>query len=440
MNTVFSSNGDAGDRPAADTLSGSGQSGGASSGKAHRSILLIDDRPEVARAMEIAFRMAGHDLTVATDPEAAHSRLARARFDAIVLDLNFTPGRSDGSEGLACLERIVAGDPLACVVVLTAHGGIRTAVAAMQAGARDFAVKPWKNADLISKVEAAIGREPISATAPTARQGDGGGAPPRLLGESHAIVGLRELVRRVGPTGAGVAITGPSGSGRTLCALAVHAASAEAGAEPLRLDLRDDDALDLIADARGTIILRHPDRLDEVAQDRLAARFPAAARPIAIAESVAALTPALHRRLATMELPMPPLAERREDIPLLARHFLADAAERFGRAAPRLTEAAEAALRDADWPDEVRGLALAMERAALLAEDGTVAAAAVSLPSRPSPTTNAPQTDRSFDLDRSERAMIAAALAEHHHNVSHAARALGLSRGALYRRMERHGL
>ena len=144
--------------------------------------------------------------------------------------------------------------------------------------------------------------------------------------------------------------------------------------------------------------------------------------------------------IATVELAVPPLAERREDIPALARHFLYDAAQRFGRAAPRLTDAAEAALRAAHWPDEVRGLALAMERAVLLADDGTIDAAALSLESDFVPTTTSAGIGRSFDLEHSEKAMIAAALAEHDHNVSHAAKALGLSRGALYRRMDRHGL
>ena len=177
-----------------------------------------------------------------------------------------------------------------------------------------------------------------------------------------------------------------------------------------------------------------------MAQDRLAALLPDHVRPIAILDRIDTLTPALRRRIATIELAVPPLAQRRDDIPILARHFGTDAAERFGRSAPRFTEAAETALREADWPDEVRGLAAAVERAVLLGEDGTIDTGALAL-GAPSPTPGADRNETSsYDLDRSERAMIAAALAEHHHNVSRAAKALGLSRGALYRRMERHGL
>jgi DNA-binding NtrC family response regulator len=389
--------------------------------------------------MEIAFRMAGHRLTVAHEPEDAFSQLARTRFDGIVLDLNFTPGKSDGKEGLACLDRIMADDPAAGVVVLTAHGGVRMAVAAMQAGARNFAVKPWNNADLIGKVEAALTREPAGANAITSVIDKSVAlAPARILGESARIEELRQLIRRVGPTMAGVTITGPSGAGRMLTALAVHAASVDANSLPLRIDLREERALEGIEDAVGSVILRYPDRLDDLAQDRLAGKLSERVRPIAIVDQIDALSPALRRRIATIVLPVPSLSERRADIPLLARHFLNDAAARFGRAAPQLTEAVETALREADWPNEARGLAAEMERAVLLSDDGMINTGPLSMGALPAAAPAEGNTP-SFDLDRTEKAMIAAALAEHRHNVSHAAKALGLSRGALYRRMERHG-
>ncbi|MDR7294695.1 DNA-binding NtrC family response regulator [Pelomonas aquatica] len=413
-------------RPAVDTLSGSGRSG-------RLSILLVDDNPAVAEAMEIAFRMAGHRLDTAAGPEAAYSRLVAARYDAVLLDMNFAAGRSDGGEGLACLERIAADDPAACVVVITAHSGIRIAVAAMQAGARDFVMKPWRNAELVAKVEAAVGRARPTVAVPAAASQE----PARLLGESAAMQRLRELVRRFGPTGAGVIVTGPAGSGRTLTALALHAHSAGAATPPLRIDLRDEAAWDRLDGAAGTVLLRHPDQLDAVAQARLLERLPLAVRCIAIADSVAPLTPALQRRVATVEVAVPPLAARGEDAVLLARHFARVAAQRFARPGARLTEAAETAVQAGAWPDQVRGLALAIERAVLLTEGGTITAAALA-PPVPAPVTETPSGG--FGLIDAERAVIAAALREHRHNVTHAAAALGLSRGALYRRMTRHGL
>jgi DNA-binding NtrC family response regulator len=384
--------------------------------------------------MGIALRLAGYRLDVAGNAEEALSRLAVRRYAAILLDLNFTPGRADGEEGLACLRRIIAEDPAACVVVITAHSGIRIAVAAMQAGARDFLMKPWRNAELVAKMEAAMARGAPVATAAAELEGE----PVRLLGESAAIERLRELVRRVGPTSAGVTVTGPSGSGRTLAALAMHAASADAATPPVRIDLRDEAAWVRLDGAPGTAILRFPDRLDAVAQARLLDRLATTTRCIAIADTLLPLSPALRRRLATIEVAVPPLAQRGDDAVLLARHFVRVAAERFGRPGARLTPAAEAMVRATRWDDEVRGLALAVERAVLLSDDGTIDAAALAPVA--APIVSEAGGESGFDLTEAERVMIEAALREHRHNVTHAASALGLSRGALYRRMARYGL
>ncbi len=437
------------DRSAADALSGSEQSKGKSSAVAP-SILLIDDNDDVARAIEIACRMAGYTIERANGAQDAYSKLALRRFDAIILDLNFSPGKTDGSEGLACLDRILTDDPSACVVLLTAHGGVRVAVAAMQAGARDFVVKPWNNADLIAKLGTAIHRKPVSGTmaAPTARgQGTDSTAAPSpaasLLGECPAIVALRDMIHRVGPTTAGVTITGPSGSGRTLTALCLHATSPHAGQNPVVLDLRDTAQWERLPGIQGTAILRHPDRLDDVAQHRLLTALPANARAIAVADDLDRVLPALRHRIAVVELKVPPLAERGDDVVILARHFLRLAAERHRGAHLTLDDSAVDALRLARWPDDVRGLATTIERAVLLANGDTIGREAFA-PSLPPPPVAAPGKEPGatpeFDLDLTEKALITAALREYGHNITKAAQALGLSRASLYRRMDRHGL
>ncbi len=441
MNNRFSDGGKPGKCSLADTVSEAGHSHATSSPKA-RDILLIDDNPEVARAVEIAFRLAGHVVHRAEKAEEAYSMLARRRFDAIILDLNFSPGKTDGKEGLACLKRIIGDDSTACIVVLTAHGGVRTAVTAMQSGARDFAVKPWSNADLIAKVEAAIARDPVAlSTVSTSPQS--ATAPSQMLGESAVMADLRDLIQRIGPTPAGVAITGLAGSGRTLAALALHAASAHAGTRPLPIDLREDAEWDDLSTATGTVILRHVERLDEKAQDRLRCALPAEVRTFTIADNLGDIGPALLRRIAVIEIAVPTLAERGDDVLLLARHFLRVAADRFERALPSLSDAALEIIRMAHWPDEARGLALAMERAVLLAqgdEIGPQALAFAAPAGNPVATQVSNQREHNFDLERTEKTLIEAALREHGHNISHTARALGLSRAALYRRMERHGL
>jgi DNA-binding NtrC family response regulator len=414
-----------GDRPDANAVSENGQSGGAA-------ILLIDDNADVARAMDIACRIAGYRIATASSPEEALSHLAAEHVDAILLDLNFSPGHTDGREGLALLARILAAAPDARVVVITAHSGVRIAVAAMQAGACDFVMKPWRNADLFTRIDAAIARAPKTDPSPrivATRE------TVHLLGESTAIEHMRSLIRRIGPTQASVAVTGPGGSGRALVAGALHAASAR-GAAPVGIDLEDPPAWDRLAGG-DTLILRHADRLTPVMQGRLLEQLAPDARVIAIMDSSAPLTAPLRARIATIEIAVPPLADRGDDALILARHFARIAAQRHGRPPPRFTAAAQALLTRATWPDEVRGLALAVERAVLLAENDVIEAAAI-MPAHAPATPSVPQSH--FDLADSERAMIAAALREHRHNVTHAAAALGLTRGALYRRMERYGL
>ena len=208
MNTPFLYESAESDRSGTDAPSGNGRCDDASSAL---SILVIDDNPRIAESLAIAIDLAGHRLDVAQGPEEGFSRLAAKRYDAILLDLNYAAGRTDGAEGLAMLDRLLADDPGACIIVITAHSGIRLAVAAMQAGARDFVMKPWRNAELIAKIEVAAHRrstprDHLATSGDTAE-------PARLLGDSPAIGRVRDLIRRVGPKMAGVVVTGPSGPG-----------------------------------------------------------------------------------------------------------------------------------------------------------------------------------------------------------------------------------
>ncbi|MFV0624260.1 sigma-54-dependent transcriptional regulator [Sphingomonas sp. ac-8] len=416
---------------ALNTMSGTGQSETTATAW---DILLVEDDSVIARTTEILFRLAGHRLDIATDPDAAFLMLARRRYDLILLDMNFAPGRSSGDEGLACIERIMADDPRARVIVITAHSGIRIAVAAMQAGARDFVMKPWRKDDLLAKCAAVMTRHAQPVATPVRVSGGAG-----IIGKSAAMAEVRALVRRVGPTVANVCVTGRSGSGRTLIATAVHAASLDAGATLRRIDVRDSDQWRLLDEAHGTVLLRHPDRLDAVAQARLLDRLAPGLRCISIADGVEPLTPPLRRRLCTIDIAVPPLSARRDDAVLLARHFAALGQEAYGHAAVRLTPAAEAIIAVTEWPDEVRGLAAVIERAVLLSDDGTVDVAAIR-PARLNEGAAQAVGAPTFGLDDAEKLMIEAALKEHRHNISRAAAALGISRGTLYRRMAQHGL
>ena len=368
--------------------------------------------------------------------------MARRRYDAILLDLNFTQGQTSGVEGFACLARILADDPAAAVVVITAHSGVRIAVAAMQTGALDFVMKPWRNADLIARVEAAIAKR-LRVGAPLEAGPQIVAGQPRLLGESSAIVEARAIIRKIAPTRASVLITGPSGAGRSLAAQLIHEGSPFADDPATMIDTRDPDAWERIGGATGTLILRYPDELDEVTQDRLLDRLPAQSRRIAVVEAPARLTSRLRNAVGTIELALPPLSARGNDALLLARHFAWMAAERHDKPVPLLTASAESVILSIRWQDDVRGLAQAVERAVLLDEIGAIdgAALATRLVQEVAATAStAPIAPLDVSLWDSERVMIEAALRHHGHNVSKAAAALGLSRPALYRRMTRYGL
>ncbi|WP_454887475.1 sigma-54-dependent transcriptional regulator [Sphingomonas oryzagri] len=411
-------------------------------------MLLIDDDRDVHQAVSVLLDRAGIELVSAMNPEEAYSALELAPADAILLDLNFTRGRTHGEEGFAALARLIGDDPDEAIVVITGHSGIRIAVAAMQAGAIDFVMKPWRNEELLERVRAAIAHRRRRREIATLRQQAGAPAdPPRLLGASEAMERVRDLIRRAGPTTANVLILGPAGSGRSLTARAIHHASARAVSEIVTLDARaaadprDEIAgADIVRAAGGTLLLRHVDRLDEVAQGRLLGRLPAEARIIATAQATEPLSPALRARVGTVEIAIPPLDRRGGDALLLARHYARAAERRHSRPVLGFTPEAEAAIAAARWTDDVRGLAQAVERAVVLGDGGPIGEAALGLglylPELPSSSGAVP----GLSLEEGERALIEGALKRHGFNVSHAAGELGLSRAALYRRMAKHGL
>ncbi|MET3471097.1 DNA-binding NtrC family response regulator [Novosphingobium sp. 1529] len=411
-------------------------------------VLLIDDDRDVHQAVAVLFGRAGIELVSAMQPEEAYSALELAPADAILLDLNFTRGRTHGEEGFAALARLLGDDADAAVVVITGHSGIRIAVAAMQAGAIDFVMKPWRNEELLERVRAALAHRQRRREIAALRQHDGTPAdPPRLLGASAAIERVRDLVRRVGPTTANVLILGPAGSGRTLASRAIHHASPRAAGELVMLDARaaadprdDVAAADIGRASGGTLLLRHVDRLAEVAQGRLLARLPADIRIVATADTAEPLIPALRARVGTVEIAMPPLAQRGADALLLARHFARAAERRHGKPVLGFMPEAETALAVTPWSDDVRGLAQAVERAVVLGDGGLISEADLGLGHSPAEAPLTAAVASTLNLEESERVLVAAALKRHGFNVSHAAEELGLSRAALYRRMAKHGL
>lgn len=399
-------------------------------------ILVVDDDADIGRAARLLLERHGMTVAVAADPAAAWVCLAGRPADAILLDLNFARGRTSGEEGFALLDRLLAADARAVVIVVTGHSGIAVAVQAMRGGASDFVIKPWNNDRLLATVErgVALRRARLAVAATTL------GAPPlsegALLGESAAIARVRALLAQVAATDAPVLVRGAAGTGKSLVARLVHGASARADRPLVTLEG------DGVPDAAGaTLLIDHADRVPRALHAALA-RLPGDVRVIATSRlDRGALRDALGEdllyRLNTIELDLPPLAERGDDVLLLARHFLALFAARYARPVKPLAAEAARAIAADPWPDNVRGLRQAMERAVLLGTGDAhdVADFALALPQ----DGGAP---RALDLSlaRNEEALVAAALKRHGFNVSRAAAELGLTRAALYRRMARHGL
>jgi DNA-binding NtrC family response regulator len=426
-------------------------------------ILFVDDDADVVKAAALLLSRHGLRVTGACDPREARSRLAAERIDVVLLDLNFTRGATSGEEGFRCLQQLLADDPQAVVVVITAHSGISVAVRAMQAGASDFVMKPWNNARLLATVQDALElRRRLRRTADVIPDAE---PEPTILGESAAIARVRSLIARAGPTEAPVLVLGEAGLGKSLAARRLHLASrrntgpfvtvdlAGLGAEEAERALFADrlgEAGALAQAEDGTLVLDEVADLAPPVQGRLISALvrsgPNAARIVSTSrrrrsalQGRGGLRDDLLYHLNTVEMVLPPMAERGGDAVLLAEHFLRLFAGRHGRPLRPLSQAAHAAVLASPWAGGVRVLRQAMERCVIFAEGPAYEPLDLGLEpaARAGPASAA---ESAMNLQLSERSLVAAALKRHSFNVSHAARELGLTRPALYRRMAKHGL
>ncbi len=404
-------------------------------------ILVIDDDPDIAKAARLLLERHGMRVSTAANPEAAWVLLAGEPIDVILLDLNFARGRTTGEEGFAMLDRLIAADARAVVIVVTGHSGIAVAVRAMRSGATDFVIKPWNNERLLTTVERGLAlRRAKLETAAIPPVHDG-----ILLGESAGIARARDLVARVAPTAAPILIHGAAGTGKTLIARLVHQASSHAALPLITVDAEAADAAVIAqqtaAAVGGLLVIDHIDRLPRALNGVLLSaldgiRVIATTRLDRIGVR-GAIGEDLLDRVGTIEIALPPLVDRAGDAALLARHFLALFAYRHGKPLTPLDADAAQAIAADRWPDNVRGLRQTMERAVLLGNGETYAIGdLLRSPGSAEPQSLAPD----LSLARNEEALITAALERHAFNVSRAAAQLGLTRAALYRRMARYGL
>jgi DNA-binding NtrC family response regulator len=419
--------------------------------------------------------------------------MARHAVDAVLLDMNFGPGESSGKQGLAWLERILEIDPEAVVIMITAHGSLDTAVEAMKRGATDFVTKPWQNEKVVATVSTGVElRRSRSETATlrrtneALREATSGTAGQDIIAESGAMQEVFSIVERAAPTDANVLILGENGTGKELIARRLHALSPRAKQAFLAVDMGAiSESLfesELFGHRKGAFTGANEERLgrfqaadggtlflDEIGnlplhlQAKLLGALEqrevtpvGADRPQSFDIRVIAATntpiehlrdadlfrPDLLFRLNTVEITIPPLRERSDDILPIARHYAALYAKKYGKAARTFSPPAETALLDYDWPGNVRALRHAVERAVILTNGERIEPTDLQL-DYPGDTAAPPAPaaiPTILNLDDMEKATIERALRKHGFNISRAAAELGLSRASLYRRMEKHGI
>jgi len=455
-------------------------------------ILIVDDDEDVLTASRLLLRREFGEISTCNDPEEIPVLLDEQDFDVVLLDMNFGPGESTGEDGLFWLEKILAIDPQSVVVMITAHGSLNTAVAAMKRGATDFIAKPWQNEKVVATVSTAVQLRHSRKESETLRQSNkvlseaSAAGDAEIIAESSAARKLMTIVSRAAPTDANVLILGENGTGKELIAKELHRQSKRRDRVFLTIDMGSiSESLfesELFGHKKGAFTDASEDRLgrfqaadggtvflDEIGnlplnlqakllrvleQRRVTAVGSDQSQEIDVRIIAATNVPVttlrnddyfrqdLLFRLNTVELTVPPLRDRKDDILPIARHYAEIYSQKYCGAQRLFSEEAEQALHDYAWPGNVRALRHAVERAIILSEAETIGP--IDLQLDYTATTkeqgNTAIAPTILNLDYLEKETIQKALRKHGFNISRAASELGLTRASLYRRMEKHDL
>jgi len=446
-------------------------------------ILIADDQADVREALLLLFKAEGYQSAAVDSPERAIDTLRKEEFALVLMDLNYSRDTTSGQEGLELLSRIQELDGNLPVVVMTAWANVELAVEAMRRGARDFIQKPWDNVRLLTIIRTQIefsqalcrGKR-LEAENELLR----GQARPALIAESPTMRPVLQLIDRVGPSDANVLITGESGTGKGLVAGLLHAVSGRAR-KPLvtvntgglsegvfesevfghvkgaftdakadrvgRFELADGGTLFL--DEIANVPFKHQAKLLSAIETGTFERV-GSSKTVQVDVRVISATNADLRseisaghfrsdllfRLNTVEIPLPPLRDRREDIPALATFFLKQHLQRYRKHLAGFDEGSLRALSSHSWPGNVRELNHVIERAVLMAQTDLVRVSDLGLQE----STNATRALEEMSLEEVEKLLIKKTLLRFEGNARQAAESLGLSRSAFYRRLEKHGL
>ena len=449
-------------------------------------ILVVDDNDDVLSAARLLLKRHFSSVETISDPNRIPAFAQQAAFDILLLDMNFAPGADDGAEGLNWLSRILKIDPRAAVIPLTAHSDLDLAVEAMKRGAVDFVTKPWENERLLATLRTALNLKRSRAEAAELRQLNRGlvaatHGNPEMIGTSPAMLKIFSAIARAAPTDANVLILGENGTGKELVAREIHRRSRRSGEVFINVDLgalsshlfeselfghrrgaftdakqsrvgflRTATGGTLFLDEIGNVPLHQQSKLLTALERREVTPVGSdKAEPIDVRLICATNLPRerlndgnifrqdLLYRINTVEIQLPPLRERREDIPLLLEHYARIYAQKYNLPLRRFSSPLLDRLQNYSWPGNIRALRHAVERAVILGEGVLLTDADFSLADDRLLSQGSNDVTR---LDAVEKAAIDQALKRHDGNVSRAARDLGLTRTSLYRRMDKYGL
>lgn len=451
-------------------------------------ILIVDDDEDVLLAAKMLLKKHAMEVTIEKNPNKLPFLLNNYSYDVILLDMNFSKDITSGKEGFHWLGQITERDPNAVVIMITAFGDVEMAVKALKEGATDFVLKPWQNEKLIATISSAVklkrsyNEVDKLKKAKKQLQDDINLPFKNILGQSDAIKRVFEIIDKVAQTDANVLILGENGTGKELVSRALHQRSlrkdnvfigVDMGAITESLfeselfghkkgaftDAKDDRAGrfevantgTLFLDEIGNLSLPLQSKLLTVLQNRQVTRI-GTNKPISIDIRLICATNMpiyemlknnefrqdLLYRINTVELHLPPLRERQEDVPILANHFVEKYSKKYRKSMKSFSASTIKRLQKYSWPGNVRELQHAVERAVIMSDNDTLAPEDFFFLS------NNPHAEdinvENYNLESVEKSVIQKAINKHHGNISKAAKELGLTRASLYRRLEKHGL
>ncbi|MBL7846097.1 MAG: sigma-54-dependent Fis family transcriptional regulator [Cyclobacteriaceae bacterium] len=453
-------------------------------------ILIVDDNEDLLKAAKMYLKRYFAQVDIEKNPEAIPSLLSNEDYDVILLDMNFTKDVSSGSEGYYWLEKILQIDPSAVVVLITAYGDVQMAVKAIKAGATDFVLKPWENEKLLATLYSSMRLRETRDEVETLKIKNQeinqaiNNKYLEIIGQSGAMQRIFQTIDRVAHTDANVLILGENGTGKELVARAIHRNSPRGNETFVSVDLGSitetlfeselfghkkgsfTDAKEdrpgrfelanrgtLFLDEIGNLSMPLQAKLLTVLQNRKVSRVGSNKdTPIDIRLICATNLPLydmvkenrfrqdLLYRINTIEIEIPPLRERMEDIPLLSAHFLKHYADKYSKSVTKISEAAMSRMSKHPWPGNIRELQHAIERAVILSNSSVLQPEDFTFNANTGKENEQPLNLDQFNLDEVEKLLIRKVLKKYNGNITQAAAELGLTRSSLYRRLEKHGL